>query len=306
MKTFCITIDTEPDCDIHWKRSQPLTFDSVLSGIPNILRPIWNLYKIKPVYFVSPEVINNEQCCQILKNEIKAGAEIGTHLHSEYIEPQIKYNKADGTASNEFPCFAYSNEIEFEKIKNLTDLIKQKLNIQPISYRAARYGADLNTIKSLQKLDYKIDSSVTPNIDWSYAGGPNHSSALKQPYFISDNDLYKSGNTKLLEVPITISKKRFPILPDKWMFYRWLRPTLMTCFEMKMLVNEYLFNFKNPVLNMMFHSMEIIPGKTPFVRTVFGQTRFLRRLKKIIQYMRKKGFENKTLSSIYAEQICAE
>jgi hypothetical protein len=306
VKTFCITIDTEPDCDIHWKRSQPLVFESVLSGIPDILRPIWNTYNIKPVYFVSPEVINNEQCCQILKNEIKSGAEIGTHLHSEYIEPQMKYNQADGTLSSEFPCFAYSDDVEYEKIKNLTGLIKQKLNIQPISYRAGRYGADLATVKSLEKLGYKVDSSVTPDISWSSFGGPDHSIASKQPYFVDNENLYKSGSMKILEVPISISKKRFPFLPEKWMFYRWLRPTHMTAFEMKRLVNEFLANFENPVLNMMFHSMEIIPGKTPFVRTKFEQKLFIRRLEKVIQYIIKKGFENKTLAMIYAEQICAE
>jgi len=303
VKTFCITIDTEPDCDIHWKRSQPLSFESVLSGIPYILRPIWDLYGIRPVYFVSPEVINNNQCCQALKNEIKSGAEIGTHLHSEYVEPQIKHNQADGTASDEFPCFAYSEAIEFEKIKNLTNSIKQNLNIQPVSYRAARYGADLSTIKSLEKLGYKVDSSVTPNINWSSIGGPDHSAALKQPYFVNHENLYRAGNMKILEVPITISKKRLPLLPDKWLFYRWLRPSHMTIFEMKMVVNELLANFENPVLNMMFHSMEIIVGKTPFVRTKFEQKFFLRRLEKIIQYMTKKDFRNKTLKEIYDEKL---
>jgi hypothetical protein len=306
VKTFCITIDTEPDCDVHWKRSYPLSFESVLTGIPNILRPIWDTYNIKPVYFVSPEVINNEQCCQVLKNEIESGAEIGTHLHSEYIEPQMKYSRAEGTVSSEFPCFAYSDDIEFEKIKNLTGLIKQKLNVQPVSYRAARYGADLATIKSLERLGYKVDSSVTPGIDWSFAGGPNHSTAPKQPYFVNNENLYHAGNMKILEVPITISKKRLPFLPDKWLFYRWLRPTHMTAFEMKMLVNEFLANFENPVLTMMFHSMEIIPGKTPFIRTKLGQRLYLHRLEKIIRHITSKGFENKTLNMIYTAKICAE
>lgn len=300
-KTFCITIDTEPDCDVHWKRSHPLSFESVLFGIPDILRPIWDLYNIKPVYFVSPEVINNEQCCQVLKNEIESGAEIGTHLHSEYIEPEMKYDEADGTVSSEFPCFAYSDDIELEKIKNLTVLIKQKLNIVPTSYRAARYGADLATIKSLEKLGYKVDSSVTPDINWSSVGGLDHSAAPKQPYFVNHENLYCPGSMKILEVPITISKKRLRFLPDKWPFYRWLRPSHMTVFEMKMVVNEFLVNFENPVLTMMFHSMEIIPGKSPFVRTKLGQKLSLHRLEKIIQYMIGKGFESKTLDMVYNE-----
>ena len=96
-RTLVITIDTEPDCDTTWKRSDPLTFESVLSGIPGILRPIWNKFQIKPVYFVSPEVVQNPDCCKVLKKEIQLCAEIGTHLHSEYIEPQKKYEKPAAT-----------------------------------------------------------------------------------------------------------------------------------------------------------------------------------------------------------------
>ena len=67
-----------------------MTFDSVTFGIPRILRQIWERFAIKPVYFVSPEVVLNDECCRVLREEIKRGAEIGTHLHSEYIEPHEK------------------------------------------------------------------------------------------------------------------------------------------------------------------------------------------------------------------------
>ena len=246
---FCITIDTEPDCDIHWKRSRPLTFESVTFGIPSILRPIWDKFGIRPVYFISPEVVENDKCCRTLKDEIARGAEIGAHLHSEYIEPQRKHEDIAGTASDEFPCFAYDAEIELTKIKNLTELIENKLGVRPVSYRAARYGADLDTIKALEKLGYKVDSSVTPDTDWRSYGGPDHSRAPKQPYFISQTDYYSPGDGTILEVPITVSGKRLPFLPAKWMFYRWLRPTHMTAFEMKSLVSKFARNYPSPVLN---------------------------------------------------------
>ncbi len=302
-KTLVITIDTEPDCDTSWKRSDPLTFESVLVGIPQILRPIWDKFEIKPIYFVSPEVVLNLQCCEILKKEIQHGAEIGTHLHSEYIEPQKKYENFAGTPSKEFPCFAYRAEVEFEKIKNLTGLIAKNLGTRPLSYRAARYGADLDTIKSLEKLGYKIDSSVTPHIDWSYQSGPNHSKAPEQPYFISTDDLYLPGNSKILEIPISISKKRFFLLPEKWFFYRWLRPTHMTVFEMKLLVNEFLKKYGKPILNMMFHSMEIIPGKTPFVKNTLAQKAYINKLEIIIAYLKEKGFQSKPLEQLYNEKL---
>ena len=302
-KTLVITIDTEPDCDTKWKRSDPLTFESVFTGIPQILRPIWNKFQIKPVYFLSPEVVQNSDCCKILKKEIELGAEIGTHLHSEYIEPQKKYENFAGTPSKEFPCFAYSTEIEFEKIKNLTALIEKNLDVRPVSYRAARYGTDLDTIKSLEKLSYKIDSSVTPHIDWSYQSGPDHSKAPEQPYFISTTDFYSTGTAVILEVPISISRKRFFLLPNKWFFRRWLRPTHMTVFEMKLLVNEFLKKYDTPVLNMMFHSMEVIPGKTPFIKTALAQKAYINRLEIIITYLKEKHFRSKTLKNLYNEKL---
>lgn len=300
---FCITIDTEPDCDIHWKRSRPVTFESVTFGIPSILRPIWDKFGIRPVYFVSPEVVESDECCRTLKDEIARGAEIGTHLHSEYIEPQRKHEDIAGTASDEFPCFAYDAEIELAKIKNLTELIEKKLGVRPVSYRAARYGADLDTIKALEKLGYKVDSSVTPDTDWRSYGGPDHSRAPKQPYFISQTDYYSAGRGAILEVPITVSGKRLPFLPGRWMFYRWLRPTHMMAFEMKSLVSEFARNYPSPVLNLMFHSMEVLPGKTPFVRTKLGQKMYLCRLNSILRYITKMGFESKTLVGIYAETV---
>ncbi len=302
-KSFCITIDTEPDCTVDWKRSQPLTYESVLMGIPELLRPVWNRYNIKPVYFVSPEVVGDDRCCEVLRSEIVSGAEIGSHLHSEYIEPQKKHSAADGTVSNEFPCFAYSDQIEYEKIRNLTDLIKVKLNITPVSYRAARYGADIATVKSLQKLGYKVDSSVTPKINWSNIGGPDHSKAPDQPYFISPDDYYRSGESSILEVPITIARKRLFCLPQRWFFYRWLRPSIMTAFEMKALIREFVRSYENPVLTMMFHSMEIIPGKSPYVRTKRGQQRFLAKLQKTIQFLCEQGFQSRTLGSVYEEKL---
>ena len=293
---FFITIDVEPDCDIHWNRSNPLTFESILCGISKILRPIWDKYSIKPIYFVSPEVVMNKECCRILKEEINKGAIIGAHLHSEYIKPKVTIKNFTRKPSEEFPCYAHSTKIEYEKIKNLTSLIKKELGIKPIWYRAARYGADLNTIKSLARLDYKYDSSITPGINWADQKGPNHTNAPKQPYYISKNNYYKKApNQKesmgVIEVPITISGKRFGLLgkflPDKWLFYKWLRPSHMTLIELKSLIRVFKNKYNKPTLTMMFHSMEIIPNKSPFVRNKLMQKIFLDKIESCIKLVKK-------------------
>jgi len=297
-----ITIDTEPDCSSNWKRSCPLKFDSVNIGIKKILQPLFTKFEISPTYFISPEVLNDKTAIKTilsLKN-----CEIGNHLHSEYIGPDIKYKNPSGTKSNQYPCFSIDDEIEFEKIRNSDKLIQDRLAVKPVSYRAARFGADLKTIHSLIKLNYKVDSSVTPHINWYNQGGPDFEYYPEQPYFVNPDDFSKPDekNKSILEVPLTIGKKRFPLLPNKWLFYQWLRPTHMSVFEQKLLIKDYLHKYREKeilVLTMMFHSMEIIPKSSPYTRTKLDVCLYLWRLEKILLYLKNIGCEFLTLKEIY-------
>lgn len=290
---FCITIDVEPDCSPNWQRSNPLTFENIETGIAEILHPLFADYEMKPTYFVSPEIMKHPQSISILKN--LKNCELGAHLHSEYIEPESKYTDPTGTRSSEFPCNLPDN-IEFEKIKSITRLFKECFGYQPQSYRAARFGADSDTFRRLAELGYKVDSSVTPHINWRSKGGPDFTDYPDQPYWIEKH--------KLLEIPVTIDKKRFVLLPDKWFCYKWLRPSIMTCYEMKKLIDRFVSkNGDCAVLNMMFHSMEVIPNASPYVTSIKGQAKFVKKLKDIFEYLKKLGFEGMTLAEIYDDRI---
>jgi hypothetical protein len=287
-----VTVDTEPDCDTLWRRSSPLTFTSVTQGIPRVLRPIWDRCGITPIYFISPEVARDDACVKALKEEVRRGAVIGAHLHSEYIGPNVTIDDPAGKVSAEFPCYAHETGIEYAKIKNLTELISTRLEYRPVWYRAARYGADIDTMRTLADLGYRYDSSVTPGIDWSGIGGPDHSRAPRQPYLVSRDDLYKAGDGTsslgIMEYPVTIDGKRFGplgrLLPDNWLFYRWLRPTHMTVIEQKLLIDRMVTKYKDPVLVLLFHSMEIMINKTPFVRNACMRKRFINNLEAVISY----------------------
>lgn len=290
-----VTIDTEMDANVHWKKESPPQFSSVLVGIPQILRPIWDRYKIKPIYFVSPEVAENEACCKVLRMEVKKGAVIGAHLHPEYIEP---YKKNMTEADVEcFPCVAYTSEVEKEKIQNLLKLIQDRIGVRVEWYRAARFGADKDTIRILKELGIKYDSSFTPGIDWTSMGGPNHKRAPLNSYCISDQNIYTACNIPegIREFPVTIMGKRFGVLgrllPDRWLFFRWLRPSHMTYIEQKHMIWKLK---KDKVRNIviMFHSMEVMVGKTPYVRTEWMQKYYIWRLKKTIEYAVKNGYRS--------------
>jgi hypothetical protein len=294
---YYVTIDTEMDADIHWKKAYPPRFTSVLEGIPHILRPIWDKYNVNPIYFVSPEVVENEQCCIVLKNEVIKGAIIGAHLHPEYIEP-LKKDMSKHERS-EFPCSEYSTEIEKEKLINLTSLIEKNIGVRPIWYRAARFGADSNTIKILAELGYKYDSSFTPCIDWRDRKGPNHKLAPIGKYYIDPNDIYNPNNNRaegVEEYPVTIMGKRLGIigriLPENWLFYRWIRPSHMTYIEQKGMIKKLKHdNIKDIV--MMFHSMELMVGKTPYVRAKWMQRYYIWRLEKTLAFLNKEGYIGK-------------
>lgn len=299
MKRIYVTLDTEMDNDQHWGKHFPPEYSSVTEGIPKFLRPIWDKYHVHPVYFVSPEVLYDARSVSVLRDEIKKGAVIGAHLHPEYIEPERIWGKEIESQTAKFPCSDYTMESEKEKLRNLTALIKEKLDVQPVWYRAARFGADTDTVQILGELGYRYDSSVTPGIDWSGKGGSDHRKAPLGAYRVSRQSLYEKAHTKeeyskIIEKPVTILGKRWGIigriLPDQWLFYRWLRPTHMTYWELKNIIRDLSkMGIREGV--MMFHSMEIMINKTPYVRAKWMQKYYLWRLEKILQYAVRKGYQ---------------
>ena len=53
------------------------------------------------------------------------------------------------------------------------------------------------------------------------------------------------------------------------------------------------------VLNMMFHSMEVIPNASPYVKSRSGRKRFLEKLKAVFADLKKLKVESRTLQEIF-------
>ena len=241
----------------------------MLDAIPE-LRSLWNRYSVTPVYLASTEVLASADCVAVLQQEHTAGAEIGTHLHID-------------TA---FPCNVPE---EHEHLQTLTQLYTQAFGVPPRSYRAGRYGMTDKTLVSLRALGYKVDTSVTPGVDWSGQGGPNYTAHPVQPYWAQE----------ILEVPVTILGLRRWWPSNGWAKYKWLRPSVATTEQLKSIVDRAC-DSGIEVLNMTFHTMELIPGASPYVRTIVGTYFYLLRLEAIIGHMVKKGFEPITLEGLHA------
>lgn len=293
-----ITIDTEGDCQKEsWEKSNPLTFKSVTEGIPYILQPLFNQFNAAPTYLISPEVINHKEGVKALKSLV-GKHELGAHLHGEYIEPEQKYPYPAGTNAEMYQCL-YSPEIELAKLRNLSELFKDKFGYPAVSFRAGRYGAGGNTIQSLEKLGYRIDTSISPHMVWRDNRGQkivDFTRAPEQPYFPDYQEIIKPGAGRVLEVPISIIK-------SWWRRPLWLRPSYASTRQMVKVITTLQLRYANQpnpvVLNMMFHSMEVIPGISPLNKTWEETDAFLKRLTEVLEYCRANGVKFCTLSEIY-------
>lgn len=294
-----ISIDTECDHDPNWARSKPLTFDSITEGVPNRLQPVFADVGAKPTYLLTVEVLEDQASVDALTG-LNGDFEYGTHLHGAFIEPEKQYVDYAGIDSPDFQC-NYPEDIEYGKLKNLTELFEQKIGYSPTSFRAGRFGAGANTIKSLKRLGYKVDTSVTPHILWSEPkGSVDFRKAPLQPYWPQKTDLCNTTDNydddDVLEVPVTVKNRLFRSQP------KWFRPWLSDVENMKTVFNFHLKKFsseKNVSINMMFHSMEVIEQASPYPQNASDVKRYLDDVHEILTWCGNEGVQFVGLSELH-------
>ncbi len=288
-----ISIDTECDHDQNWVRSKPLSFESILEGLPNRLQTAFDSVGAIPTYLLTVEVMEDSANVEAIKN-MQGQFELGTHLHAAFIEPEKKFYEYAGIDSPDFQC-SYAPEIERKKLENITALFTEKFGYKPTSFRAGRYGANHHSINALEQLGYKVDSSVTPFIKWTEPNGSvDFRNAPLQPYYTAVDDISKAGPQRpLMQMPVTM-KRRLLRMP------RWFRPWLSSVDQMKEVAQWHLNHFsdrKTIHLNMMFHSMEVIPCATPYPQNEEDTTRFIDDMLSVLNWCAEEGFEFHGLST---------
>jgi len=300
-KYFVITIDVEPDCSPSWRYSKPLSFYGVQKGIKERLQPLFNKYGAFPTYLINNVVLEDRESTETFLR-LEGGFELGTHLHSEFIEPEKKFTDYAGVKAEANQCFLPA-EIEFEKMRSITNLFENNFGRRPTSFRAGRFSAGTNTIQALDTLGYKVDTSVTPHINWNdktRERSVNYTHAFEQPYFIKPGSyLEKSKTGKILEVPVSIIDLR--------RFFRkkaiWLRPSYYKDFSMLLKVIEAqsakFSSHENVVFNMMFHNVEVLPQMSPYTLTESDCTTYLSLIESFLSFCKKNSIKSLPLSSTY-------
>jgi hypothetical protein len=298
---FAISIDVEPDCTPTWHYSKPLTFDGVRVGIKERLQPLFDKFGACPTYLINNVVMEDRESVEVFQG-LEGRFELGAHLHCEFIEPEKKVFDYGGSKGEANQCFL-PPEIEFAKLQSITRMFSDRFGRTPTSFRAGRFSAGGDTIASLAKLGYKVDTSVTPNVTWkdrTRESAVDYSACGAQPYYVDPESFpapAKAG--RILEVPVSIHVQRKLFGKDRTV---WLRPVYSSFKEIAALMKAFSRRHASePILvfNMMFHNVEVLPAKSPYCQNEKDCAEYLSFLEKFLAACRDQGLESVGLSDLH-------
>lgn len=319
-----ITIDTEEDN--QWKQSNATPTTENIKCIPRF-QELCDRYGLKPTYLCTYGVVKSEEFDNILRGYHGEGiAEIGAHLHPWATPP------FEGHYQNDLYERPHPSELPLEvfrkKLEALTDLMVSKGGLKPRSYRAGRWGFCASHIQVLLDLGYQVDCSVTPFVSWQHhmgkdEGGPDFRSAPVEPYFLDSEDVCARGVSGLMEVPVTILyttpvMRSSKYLQRQFSKYRrtlacrilgrvfnldpkWFRP--YPDMTTKALENVYYGALKQglPVVEMMFHSSELMAGGSPYNPTPDSIENLYAKLESVFDTLSTNNVQSVTLQEFVDE-----
>lgn len=308
-----ITIDTEED---NWGNYTPTDFSLDNIGQITALQELFDQFDTLPTYLVTHAVAANPRAIDVLRPILERGrCEIGAHCHPWHTPPF----EEETTERNSMLC-NLPGDLQFRKIERLHKLITKNFNSVPLSFRAGRWGYGEEVAYSLDKLGYKVDSSILPLIDWRKKLGPDFSAAFPEPYRFNPEQIFQPSVTgRLLEVPATIgfTQTNFRFSNDLFNFLQrpsmrrfrlvgildklgllnkiWLSPEQASADEMISLVKTFIKKGA-PLINLFFHSPTLQPGLTPYVQNATDKQEFMNRMRKFLEFTREAGIESICLS----------
>jgi hypothetical protein len=213
------------------------------------------------------------------------------------------------------------------KLENVTRAVAELSGTRPTVHRAGRYGLDGRGLAVLESLGYTVDTSVTPLLSWREPArdggwrGPDFTGAPLLPYHPDRHDVTRPGSSPLLEVPVSVFLSR-PLpagvamrlarLPRnhpvsralRWtrlVRHAWLRPGREVNGRVLVGVARALIAADVSVLNVMFHSSEMVLGTSPHTRRPRDVADSYAQLDLLFRYLlREAGARSVTLSELAA------
>lgn len=268
-KKFIITIDTEGDNLWAWKQGDTITTENTL--YLQRFQSLCNKFGFKPVWLSNYEMLSDSRFVDFVCGvEQEKTGELGMHLHAWNTPPDFALTNAKSGAPY---LIEYPEPVMEAKIRTMTELIKNRTGITPVSHRAGRWATNRAYFELLEKYGYKVDCSVTPHISWIKNIGQTENSHGSD-YRSFSEEPYKIGG--LLEVPVTVRMSHALFFNNvastkdvaRSVYHAmkgtplWLRPNGHNRAEMRHLIDTISASETDYIM-FMLHSSELMPGGSP-------------------------------------------
>jgi len=321
-RAFLITIDTEGDN--LWAQPKAITTNN--SESIGRFQQLCESYGFKPTYLTNYEMVNEPRFRESAQDAMgRSTAEIGMHLHA-WNSPPLIPQTADDYRYQPY-LIEYPEEVMRQKVEFLTKLMEDKFQVAMTSHRAGRWGFDDRYARMLMENGYLVDCSVTPHVSWrnhpgdpDQSGGPDFRRFPEAPYLLDPEDVARPGSSRLLEVPVTIIRKRrawADWLPEEgrrsllqrglnriWPLVLWLKPNGRNLASMLEVIKIAVAQDRDYV-EFALHSSEMMPGGSP----TFPEPRDIERLYSHLEELfglASQFFVGMTLTDFYRRTVGQE
>ena len=177
-----ITMDVEPDLAKYLKNSY-----EGMKIIPRFV-DLLDKHGIKCDFFVTSNIA--QKFGELTREIIRRGHSIGCHGSDHSVE---------------YYCLKKS-QWQFDEIKKSSEIIEKAAGRKVNMFRAPNFSANGDTIQVLEKLGYKIDSSVLPGrlaMKWKVFPIYDFTNAPAEPYNPSKENIAENGESPVIELPLT-------------------------------------------------------------------------------------------------------
>ena len=293
--TLHVVVDTEAEFDWSQPFAHGLTRVTAMAA-QDAAQDILESHGVRPVYLVDYPVASQEEGYAPLRRYLARDAcRIGAHLHP-WTNPPLDETPSD---RNSYPG-NLPPALEAVKLDRLLAAIRENLGVEPVFYKAGRYGIGPATAAALAERGIPVDFSILPGADLRPLHGPD--------FRAFSTSLYRAAGGAVLSVPMTRGAigplaRLLPVTPDR--LNRLLsnpaaravrlRGLLSTVglFEVVTLTPEGVTGDRqisllrtmrgqgHRIFVLHYHSPSLVPGHTPYVRTADERDVFLSRLREV-------------------------
>jgi peptidoglycan/xylan/chitin deacetylase (PgdA/CDA1 family) len=294
-----VGIDTEGDNQWDAAARANQHFENIYA-LPR-LHALFARHGVRPTYVITFPVARDAASAEVLRALKRRGdCEIGAHHHVWETPPFTPQDVDRHDYAANLPLRQFDAQLA-----SLTGAIEAAVGQRPVSYRSGRFGFSAEHVAALERLGYRVESSVAPLFYEGHKHGPDFVEAPLRPYFLAYDSATRPGTSGVLEIPVSAALNRR--LPPRLQYLyarapkpyttkrvlrklgvahvRWLRPSYSSLEDMIGLARD-LASAGEPVLNLLFHSSEAIVGGSPYNRTEAELTAFCDRLERFFEFAR--------------------